>query len=261
MLCRLRAAEFLNADTSVAAQDGFALFYSPLEHVGRLFCHKDWIWGDFCETEKAKTCLRRLREVPFSHMFVSSLSNLKADQTSAVEFSFQSVNGNMLSCFYFAERYSVPKTMMQIIESINPTLRNKGLNFAVQDYAYTAEPNGDETGDSTTVFYPIAGCKFSRRRAGIYIVDRVRQPVLEMHWHGESRYDHQIEATIYSHRLTFRANPAWVKESADAQRIRLERVWLALAMGLHKRLGERSQIPNIHSDVLRSIVTLAFQNL
>ena len=251
-------SEFCVQATSVAAQDCFALFYSPLEHVGRLFCRDDWIVGDWiCCNEEQKNYLRKLREVPFSHMFVSSLSNLKADQTSAVEFSFQSVNGAILFCFAFT-RLSVPKAVLQIIEVIYPTLRHKGLQFVVQDYVSTLEPNEDATGDSTTFFYPIAGCKWSR--GGVYTVDKAN-PLLEMIWRGESRYNHQIKVRITSHRLTFRANSAWVKERADDQRIRQERVWLALAMGWHKRLGERSQIANINADVLRPIVILAFQNL
>ena len=74
---------------------------------------------------------------------------------------------------------------------------------------------------------------------------------LEIHWHGQTRYDNQTEERTFSHHLTFCANSAWVNARADDQRIRLERVWLALAMGWHKRLG--SQIGNINSDVLLCI--------
>lgn len=60
-------------------------------------------------------------------------------------------------------------------------------------------------------------------------------PLLEMHFHGQTRYD-------------------------DQTKVLSERVWLALAvtlaMGLHKRLEERSQIANINLCLLQSIVTL-----
>ena len=82
-----------------------------------------------------------------------------------------------------------------------------------------------------------------------------------MHGHGDSRYNDQTKTRIFRHSLTFRANSAWVSERADDRNVRLERVWLALAMGWHRRLGERSQIRNIESDVLLSIVTLVFQKL
>ena len=101
------------------ASNCFALFYSPLEHVGPLFCHKKWICGDgigsTCEVKE--THLLRLRKVSFANIFVSLLSNLRAGQSSAVEFSFPSVNGNILLCIEF-HRHSIPRTMMQIIKSI-----------------------------------------------------------------------------------------------------------------------------------------------
>ena len=67
---------------SVAAQDCFDLFYSPLEHLGQLFCRDDWI----VRVHKKYSLL--LMKEPFAHMFVLSLSNLKADRTSAVKKTF-----------------------------------------------------------------------------------------------------------------------------------------------------------------------------
>ena len=67
------------------------------------------------------------------------------------------------------------------------------------------------------------------------------------------RLEKALSATALSSRV--RAKSAWVNARADDQPIKLERVWLALAMGRHKRLGERSQIGNINSDVLMSIVS------
>ena len=98
-----RAAKLLNADPTgikakdktyargVAAQDCYALFYSSLQHLGRLFCREDWIPGDWiCCNEVQGNYLLRLREVPFAYMLVSSLRNgeePEANQNSEVEFS------------------------------------------------------------------------------------------------------------------------------------------------------------------------------
>jgi len=225
------------------------LFYSPLEHVERLFCRKTWICGDgigsTCEINQ--THLLRLRKVPFADMFVSLLSNLKAGQSSELEFSFQSVNGNMLFCFAF-HKHSVPRTMNQIIKSIYPELRNKRLRFIVQHYAVTAEPGDKGSGVSSMFFYSCEGWD----GAGDCPLNIASG--LNIHWRGQARYDDQTKESTFSHRLSFCANSAWVNARADDKRIRLERVWLALAMGRHKRLGERSQIGNINSDVLMSIV-------
>jgi len=241
----------------VAAQIfDFPLFYSPLEHVGRLFCRKTWICGDgigsTCEVNE--THLLRLRKISFADMFVSLLSNLKAGQSSVLEFSFQSVNGNMLLCFAF-DKHSVPRTMNQIIKSIYPELRNKRLRFIVQDYAVdlTAEPGDEGSGVSRTFFHSCEGWD------GAGDCPHNKASGLNIHWRGQTRYDDQTKESTFSHRLSFYANSAWVNARADDQRIRLERVWLALAMCRHKRLGERSQIGNINSDVLMSIVTLAFK--
>jgi hypothetical protein len=233
----------------------FPLFYSPLEHVGRLFGRKTWICGDgissTCKVNEEYLLL--LREIPFANIFVSLLSNLKAGQDSEVEFSFQSVNGNMLLCFAF-HRHSVPRTMMQIIKSIYPELRNKRLRFSVQHWAVdlTTGPVDEESGVSRTILYSCEGWS----EAGECPLDKVS--ILEILWQGRVSY-FEREESIFSHRLSFCANSSWVNARADDQRIRLERVWLALAMGRHKRLGERSQIGNINSDVLMSIVTLAFE--
>ena len=241
----------------VSAQNWFALFYFPLEHVGRLFCRKKWICGDGtgnrCKVNEEY--LLRLRKIPFASIFVSLLSNLKAGQDSAVEFSFQSVNGNMLLCFAF-HRHSVPRTMMQIIKSIYPELRNKRLRFSVHDWALDLSTGPVEEGNSSTIFYSCEGWS----GAGECPPDKVS--ILEILWHGQVRYVDvdQTEDCTFSHSLTFRANSTWVNARADDQRIRMERVWLALAMGWHRRLGECSQIANINSDVLRSIVTLVFKN-
>ena len=138
--------EFVLQAKSVAAQDCFDLFYSPLEHLGQLFCRDDWI----VRVHEKYTLL--LMKEPFAHMFVSSLSNLKADRTSAVKFSFQSMNGNILSCFSFTRR-SVPKTMLQIMKSIYPTLRNKGLRFFIEDYAKNTLPSDEGSAESRTIFF------------------------------------------------------------------------------------------------------------
>ena len=92
---------WVQAPRGVAAQIFYyPLFNSPLEHVGRLICRKTWICGDgigsTCEVNE--THLLRLRKIPFAYMFVSLLSNLKAGQSSVLEFSFQSVNGAIVFC-------------------------------------------------------------------------------------------------------------------------------------------------------------------
>jgi hypothetical protein len=231
----------------------FCAFYSPVEHVGRLFFRKTWICGDGIRSncEVNETHLLRLRNTPFADMFVSLLSNLKAGQSSALGFSFQSVNGDMLLCFAF-HKHSVPRTMNQIIKPIYPELRNKRLRFNVQDYAVdlTAEPGDEGSGVSRTFFYSCEG--WSRGGAGDCPLDRLSG--LTIHWLGQTRYYDQTKESTFSHRLSFCANSAWVNARADDQRIRLQCVWLALAISRHKRLGERSQIGNISSDVMMSVV-------
>ena len=192
---------WVQSPRGVAAQIfDFPLIYSPLEHVGRLFCRKTWICGDgigsTCELNEEH--LLRLKKVPFADMFVSLLSNLKAGQSSALEFSFQSVNGNMLLCFAF-HKFSVPRTMNQIIKSIYPELRNKRLRFIVQDYAVdlTAEPGDEGSGVSRMLFYSCEGCD----GAGDCPLNKASS--LEIHWRGQARYDDQTRESTFSHSLEF----------------------------------------------------------
>lgn len=203
--------------------------YDPIENVRMFMSRKEWGIEEFPHL---------LQEIP--ELLVSTFFNLEADpeSESACSFVYPSDRNKM---FGYSDR-SAYHAMKEIVQAIYPFLKCKELKVSLQE---------DWRSDS-------------RRKVPRAILYWCRvdssTAKLMMEYSGEAAWDQQHKEWYYTHSFYFKANSAWIDQRTEDRRIleagiMQDRI-LAFAMGLHDRVGGRSQLRILNSDIIRTIARL-----
>ena len=203
--------------------------YDPIENVRKLLSRKEWGLEEFPHL---------LQEIP--ELFVSTFFNLEGDpySESGCSFVYPSDRNKM---FGYSERTAY-HAVKEIVQAIYPVLKCKELKVFLHEDWHSES---------------------SRRvpRADLYWCRNDGSTAqLIMEYSELETWDTFLQKRFVTHSFHFQANSAWVDQRTEDRRILeagiMQDRMLAFAMGLHDRVGGRSQLRILNSDMLRTIARL-----
>ena len=201
-------------------------WYDPIKNVRKLLSRTEWGLED---------CPHLLQELP--ELFVSTFFHLEADPESTCSFNYPSGRNKM---FGFSDR-SAYHAVKEIVQAIYPFVKCKELKVSLEEDWRSARRSVPEG----TLYW----CRNDGSTAEMM-----------MEYSESSKWDADLMKWIDTHSFKFRANSAWIDQRAEDRRILEARFMqdrmLALAMGLHHRVGGRSQFFLLNSDLLRIIAIM-----
>ena len=201
-------------------------FYDPLAQVKQLLSQPGWLQDN--GNELALSC-RDSKAQEIANLFVSTLHSLDVWDGTKLEFEFP--GRWMVPCFY--DRRTT-KSLSQIIQAIYPNLRFEGR-----------QEKADRTRKSSKHTFSIPA------------------PPTAGALHIQVSREEFSDSCCYT--ITFRGTYFWVKhqqrEHRNQEELKIRGLLRTLAMGMHDRLGARSNLKLLSADVFRDIGRIALNQV
>jgi hypothetical protein len=228
LLCRFPGGYevVLPPNDQSAILDRYEWFYDPFAQVKQLLSQPGWLREKGSEWVLS-FCISKVQEI--ADLFVSTFYNL--DVMDGTKLEFEIPDQWMVPCFYHRR---TTKSLRQIIQAIYPNLHFEGR-----------QDKSDRTRNSTKHTFSIP------------------EPLTA------GRLDIQVSREEFSslcrYTFTFHGSYFWVKhqqrERRNHEELKMRGLLRTLAMGIHDRLGARSELKSLSADIFRKIGSIALNSV